>query len=75
MIANDLNEALWAMPIEDRVGMLIISIVERDREAVAAVNAMICMTSRMAKGLSVVDRVCVAERLRDTADEWDHMPS
>jgi hypothetical protein len=68
MIANDLSEALWSLSLEDRVGMLIVSIIEHDPEAIAAVNAMIAMTLRMSKGLSVVNRVCVAERLRDAAD-------
>jgi hypothetical protein len=66
------KKQIWQMPYLDRVNILALSIVGKEREAFAAVNGLIALVSRMSKEYSVAKRLMVAEAMRTAADIMDH---
>ena len=55
----------------ERLSLLVLAVIEHDREANAACAALVALTERMALGLPLSSRMILAERLRDTADRLD----
>lgn len=66
-----LHALLDAMPRADRLGCLVLAIIEQDSDALEVSLRMINATHRMSSRLSKVDKFRVAEKLRDTADRLE----
>jgi len=63
-----IDEVLATLPVEDRLSALLISIIERNPDALAVSLTMISATTKLSRGLSVENRIRVAEAMRDRAD-------
>jgi hypothetical protein len=70
--SKTLIQAIWALPFADRASILSMSIIENDHEALAATHGMAEMTLKMAAVLSNENRLKIAAKLRDHADQIEH---
>lgn len=59
---------VWRMPFDERMAMLLCSVIQHDSEAMAAVHGMIAMIERMTVYYTSRQRIELAERMRDAAD-------
>jgi hypothetical protein len=63
-----IEEVLRVLPVADRLSALLISIIERNPDALAVSLCMLNATTTLSKRLSAANRVKVAEAMRDRAD-------
>jgi hypothetical protein len=59
---------LDTMPAEDRLALLVATIVERRPGALSALVSMSAVLAAMARHLSERDKIALSEVLRDVAD-------
>jgi hypothetical protein len=72
MTLQRLKARIWQMPWIDRVEILSLSIIEREREALACSLGLAAMITKVSTGCGVTNKARVAETLRNLADELDH---
>lgn len=65
------REQLWAMPANERIAMLICSLVEQDRAALAAPVALVRIAEHMGARLDVERRFKLSDQLRNAADRCE----
>lgn len=53
------------MPVEAKLGALLLAIIDRNPDALAISLCMLNVTTMLSKGLSTESRVGVAEAMRD----------
>lgn len=66
------KKQIWQLPYLDRVCILALSVVDRERDAVAAANGLIALVVRMSEGYSHESKIPIADCLRDAADVLDY---
>jgi hypothetical protein len=71
LLNADLFSAWNAIPLERRIAILTLSIIEREPHATDAVRNLIATASLMAEQLDEVQRAVFATLLRETADLLD----
>lgn len=67
-----IDEMLRGMPVDDKIAMLIISLIEFRPGAVDVVLSLIATIGVMTRGLSREKQVMLSELLRDLADRVEH---
>jgi hypothetical protein len=72
MTRSEIIELIRSLPADERLAELIITIVERRSEAMAAPISMAAVITAMAQYLNRRDRIALAEILRDAADRVEH---
>jgi len=70
---EDLHRAICAMPHAERMAILVCSVIERDGEAVAAVNGLIELIANMTQRYSLTSKLQITENLRGVADNIDDL--
>jgi hypothetical protein len=74
--ARKIMAALRSLPVEDRMAMLVMSIVEADGSALTVAKRMLNANIMMARGMSASNKFLLAELMRDAADaleRWSHV--
>jgi hypothetical protein len=72
---ESLRAEIWKMPYLDRASLLVLSVIEHDREAYFFTDGLIkLIAGPLSSGYSASDRLRVSEALRNTADVLDHEP-
>jgi hypothetical protein len=77
MTAKAVDKVLKGLPLNDRVGALIVSLAAEGKDSIQAIQSLIGATAVLGKNLpDELDRLCCASALRDcaTAIEADHVP-
>jgi hypothetical protein len=70
-VENDLTARLWAMPIHDRLSILVLSIIENDPVAAQVSAALVHAVETLTQGCGVAVRSDVAARMRRAADRLE----
>lgn len=69
---EELKTLVWNMPPTDRISLLTLSVLDRDKsEPIAAVLGLIALVSRLSQYFSDDQRWRLAERLRTAADHCE----
>ena len=68
---DDLTAQLWAMPIRDRLSMLVLSIIESDSVAAKVPAALVHVVELLTQGCGVAVRSDIAARMRCAADRLE----
>ena len=68
---NDLTAQLWAMPIRDRLSILVLSIIEGNSAAANASAALVHVVELLTQGCGVAVRSDIAARMRCAADRLE----
>jgi len=71
---EELKAAVMAMPFVDRSCLLIMSVMQHEKEPVAVVNGLIGLISEMLRYYSTSQKYLVASKLRDIADNLERVP-
>lgn len=68
---KQLQTMLRALPIEDRLTELVVSIMQENPHGLAVSLRMARVTGKLSEDLSTEHRFAVASRLRDVADQLE----
>jgi hypothetical protein len=68
---DDLEVRLWAVPVPDRIAMLIGSIVEQDPNALSVSSGMLGCLVEMSRGLGQENRARLCALLRDASEHLE----
>jgi hypothetical protein len=66
-----IDALLRTMPREDRLGCLVMAIIDADSNALEVALRMVWATKEMSKGLGETNRFRVADQLRNVADRLE----
>ena len=72
MALQRLRARIWEMPWIDRINILSLSIIDREKESLASALGLAAMIATLTKGCGAETRIRVAESLRNSADVLDH---
>jgi kynureninase len=72
--AYELDELLGAVPLDRRIGHLVVSLIGRKPENVRACGSLLSLFAVLAAHMQMsnIERVLIANELRDLADEVEH---
>ncbi len=68
---ENLKSRIFELSLLDRITLLIASIVDRDREANAAMDGLIALIGRLAVFYTPANQIRISEKLKDVADQID----
>jgi hypothetical protein len=71
MQREEFDKLLWALPVSERVAMLILSVAERDPNAFRTSVALLNVLMVMSDGLGVENRAKFVAQLRAAADNFE----
>ena len=69
--ARALHDVLCGLPLHDRLAALVVSIVESDPGAVAAVENLVSVAVIMARHMSPAQRTAIVWHLREKTSELE----
>jgi hypothetical protein len=72
MSRDEILGAIRSLSADERLGELVVAILERRSERMSAPISMIATVTAMAKYLSHRDQILLAEIMRDAADHVEH---
>jgi len=69
--ARALDDVLCRLPLHDRLAALVVSIIESDPRAVAAICNLVSVAVLMAKHMSPAQRTAIVWHLREKTSELE----
>ena len=68
---NDIHEVMRLLDYDERLTALVLSVVTTRRDAISSATYMVESASVMAIALSGMEKMRLASKMRDTADELE----